>query len=264
MELGEQIQQRRKELDFTQVDLAERVGVSVEAISKWEQGKYSPNAENYERLDEVLGLSKTDDERGESRFFNEDHMSAFLKGKISGGKFPEALKALNFAKEKHKGQSRKGPGSVPYINHPLNMACHAFAMGLEDDVLIAALLLHDVSEDCGVAPEELPVCREAQDIVRLVTKPKDKAAFSEEKYYEAISRNPKACMVKCIDRCHNVSSMAIGFTNEKIEEYIKETESYFPDLIRVLKSQPDYNNAAWLLSYQVRSVLSTAKRIING
>ena len=48
---------------------------------------------------------------------------------------------------------------IPYINHPFTMACHALAMGLEDDELIAALLLHDVVEDCGVSAEELPSLR---------------------------------------------------------------------------------------------------------
>ena len=197
-----------------------------------------------------------------ARFFDENHMYDYLEGRFRGEAFPEARKALAFAREKHEGQFRKGPVKVPYINHPLNMACHALAMGLEDDALLAALLLHDVSEDCGIKPEDLPVCPEAQEIVRLVTKPQDRSAFSEEEYYSAIAGNPKACMVKCIDRCHNVSSMAIGFTNERTRSYVEETETYFPGLIRVLKGCPEYNNAAWLLSYQVRSLICAAKKIL--
>ena len=196
------------------------------------------------------------------RFFDENHMYDYLEERFRSGDFPEAQKALAFALEKHEGQWRKGPEKVPYINHPLNMACHALAMGLEDDALLAALLLHDVSEDCRVAPEDLPVCPEAQEIVRLVTKPADRKNFSEAEYYGAIAESPKACMVKCIDRCHNVSSMAIGFTNERTRTYVEETETWFPELVRVLKERPEYNNAAWLLSYQVRSVICAAKKII--
>lgn len=136
-------------------------------------------------------------------------------------------------------------------------------MGLEDDVLITALLLHDVSEDCGIAPEDLPVPQEIQELVKLVTKPENRQDFSEKAYYDDIARNPKACMVKCIDRCHNVSCMAIGFTTERMQSYVLETEEFFPALIQVLKANPEYNNAAWLLSYQIRSILSFAKRIIN-
>ena len=54
------------------------------------------------------------------------------------------------------------------------MACHALAMGLEEDELLAAILLHDVCEDCGVPPGELPVCEEVRRIVALVTKPEDR------------------------------------------------------------------------------------------
>ena len=132
-------------------------------------------------------------------------------------------------------------------------------MGLEEDTLLAALLLHDVCEDCGVAPANLPVSQEVQEIVALVTKPKP--FLSESRYYAAIVENPKASLVKCIDRCNNLSGMAMGFSIEQIQDYIEETEKYYPKLLRVVKEQPEYNNAAWLLSYQIRSLLNTAKRI---
>ncbi len=148
---------------------------------------------------------------------------------------------------------------MPYINHPLNMACQALALGLNDDTLIAAILLHDVSEDSGVAPGDLPVCEEARTIAGLLTKPK--GAYSEEAYYAAIAENPKACLVKCIDRCNNLSCMAFGFSPSKIREYIAETERYYPALFAVLKQIPEYNNAAWLLTCQMRSVIQTAMRI---
>lgn len=187
-------------------------------------------------------------------------MSAFLKGKFDAEHYPNAHRALIFAKEKHEGQWRKPKElNIPYIIHPLTLTCHALAMGLNDDVLLAALLLHDVCEDCGVTPEELPVCEEAQEIVRLVTKPKQ--AFSHKEYYDAILTNPKACLVKCIDRCNNVSGMAIGFKPERIKTYIEETEEYYPELLKKVKSVTEYNNAAWLLSYQIRSLLLTAKKI---
>ena len=132
-------------------------------------------------------------------------------------------------------------------------------MGLEEDTILAALLLHDVCEDCKVIPAELPVSQTVQEIVALVTKPKP--FLSESQYYAAIRENPRAALVKCIDRCNNLSGMAIGFSVERIQDYIDETEKYYPELLRVIKEQPEYNNAAWLLSYQIRSLLNTAKRI---
>ena len=259
---GLQIAEARKAKGMTQAELANLIGVSSEAISKWEKGAFSPSSENEEKLYSVLGVAHVIVNKRDARLFHERNMSAFLKGMFNTGQFPEAAKALSFAKIKHEGQFRKPRElEIPYINHPLTLACHALAMGLEEDTLLAALLLHDVCEDCGVAPADLPVSQEVQEIVALVTKPKP--FVSESRYYAAIVENPKASLVKCIDRCHNLSGMATGFSAERIQDYIEETEKYYPKLLRVVKEQPEYNNAAWLLSYQIRSLLNTAKRITS-
>ncbi len=260
MTLGETIKKYRKDLDMTQAELAEKIGVTSEAVSKWEQGRFNPTQENLEELRKVLGIPYSESRAMQNgRLYHEDHMSSFLRGRLNAGDFPQTTKALSFAKEMHAGQYRKGPGEVPYVNHPLTMACHAFALGLEDDVLLAALLLHDVVEECRIPPETLPVGTEVQEIVALVSKPPK--PFSMDDYFDQIAENPKACLVKCIDRCNNLSTMAIGFDSQKIKEYIVETERYYPRLQRIIKEQPEYNNAAWLLNYQIRSLLETAKRI---
>ena len=264
MSLGDKLANARRRKGWTQAALAEKIGVSAEAVSKWERDKYVPGPEKLDRLSDLLDLLIYDDEGepGNLRLYNEEHMSSFLKGKLNTGTFPEASKAMSFAKEKHKGQYRKPKAAmIPYINHPLTMACHVFALGLEEDALLAAVFLHDVSEDCGIAPEDLPVSKEIREIVRLVTKPKDRTNWSEEEYYAAIAANPKACLVKCVDRCNNLSSMPLGFSDDRISRYVKETEKYYPALLRVIKGCPEYNNAAWLLGYQMRGLLAMAKRI---
>ena len=200
-------------------------------------------------------------EPNDSRFFDEEHMYAFLEGKLASGQFPEAQRALPYAREKHKTtKPRGGPGDVPYISHPLTMTCHALAMGLEDDILLAALLLHDVTEDCFIPPEEMPVCSEVQEIVSLVSK--NKESYDAQKYFDAIAENPRACMVKCIDRCNNLSSMAAAFSPEKMKEYIDETETWYPRLLEIIKGVPSFNNAAWLLNYQIKSVIRTVQRFV--
>ncbi len=262
MSLGTRIYGARKAKKLTQEKLAELLGVSTEAVSKWEQDRYVPGPDRIAKMDEILGLSlyEEDGSMRDMRLFDEEHMSAFLKGKLNAGDFPEASRAMSFAKEKHAGTYRAPKAAkIPYISHPLTMVCHAFAMGLEDDVLLAALFLHDVSEDCGVAPQDLPVCAEARKIVALVTKPE--RPFDEAAYYRGIRENPKACLVKCLDRCHNLSSMPLGFTDAKIADYVRETETYYPELLRIVKNCPEYNNAAFLLTYQMKSLLAMARRI---
>ena len=262
MSLAIRIAEARKAKGLSQTALAELLDVSPEAVSKWEQGLYRPGPENLRRLEELLGLRLYDEDgRPRSvRLFDEDRMSAFLKGRLNALGLREALRALSYAKSMHAGAYRKPvEARVPYINHPLTMACHALALGLEDDELIAALLLHDVAEDCGVAADELPFSPTVRRLVGLVTK--SAPSFDEEAYYDAISRDPRACLVKCIDRCNNLSGMAFGFTAERMARYVSETETFYPRLLRVVKNCPEYNNAAWLLQYQIMSLLALAKRV---
>ncbi|MBQ6408953.1 MAG: hypothetical protein IJJ64_13060, partial [Butyrivibrio sp.] len=81
-------------------------------------------------------------------------------------------------------------------------------------------------------------------------------------YYANIQKNPLAALVKCIDRCNNLSCMADGFTKSKMETYVLQTEQYVFPLLDVIKEVPEYNNAAWLLRYQIISLLEMAKRLL--
>lgn len=52
------------------------------------------------------------------------------------------------------------------------LACHAIALGLDDDNLVSTALLHDVCEDCDVLAEDLPVNKITKRAVALLTKDK--------------------------------------------------------------------------------------------
>lgn len=178
-------------------------------------------------------------------------------------KMTQTLKALPFAKEKHKGQKRKiAQGKrQPYITHPLQMAAHAIAMDLVEDDLLAAILLHDVVEDCDVAATELPVGETVQEAVRLVTRVDGE---SKEKYYDQIGENSIATLVKLIDRCHNVSQMSLAFSREKLWKYIDETEMYILPLLQQAKEKwPEYEQQYFLLEYQINSILQTVKALLE-
>lgn len=175
----------------------------------------------------------------------------------------ETLKALPFARDSHDGQLRKGPEGQrePYISHPLQMAAHAIALGLAEDNLLAAILLHDVCEDCGVEPEELPVNGEIQEAVRLVTRVDGE---SKAQYYGQIGENRVAAFVKIIDRCHNVSQMSLAFSRKKLWKYIEETENYvLPLLIDAIHQWPQHDAQYFLLEYQINSILQTVKALLE-
>ena len=172
-------------------------------------------------------------------------------------------------REAHLGQTRypvRGSSvRVPYIIHPLLMACQAHALGIRDDIVLTVILLHDVCEDCGILPEDLPFTEEVRTAVRLLTK--DNKYFAEvgkekalEEYYKGIRTNKTAMLVKCIDRCNNISDMALSFSPEKMRRYILETEDYIVPILDYIKENYiEYNNAVFLLKYQMRSMMETQK-----
>ena len=55
MNIGERIMALRKEKNISQTELAKRLNVSRQAVSKWEQGVSSPDTERLIRLAEILG-----------------------------------------------------------------------------------------------------------------------------------------------------------------------------------------------------------------
>ena len=57
MTLGERIAYYRKKAGYSQEGLAERLGVSRQAISKWETGEATPDAERIIVLAAALGIS---------------------------------------------------------------------------------------------------------------------------------------------------------------------------------------------------------------
>jgi len=193
-----------------------------------------------------------------------ERMKTYVKTSAKHLKLYNSLKALDYAVDAHMGQHRKR-SDVPYIYHPLNLACHALAMNIEEDEIVAGCLLHDVIEECGKTDDELPVNDETKNLVNLLTHEKTTDENREQilkEYYKNIARNPKASLIKCIDRCNNLTTMTWGLSSDKINRMIMETEEYYPTLLKVIKATPEYNNAAWLLHYQMDSMLDIYKRLM--
>ncbi len=196
---------------------------------------------------------------------NENEMYAKLNEYASAKNMKQTLATLPYAKKMHEGQFRKGKDRVPYICHPLIMANHALALGLDDDDFISAVLLHDVCEDCGVTPNELPVDDYTKTLVGLLTKDSSFDHNSKtdlDNYYATISKNVYASLIKILDRCHNVSGMAECFSKKRIGEYISETEEYIYPLFDEIKKYPEHENRAFLLKYHIDSVLFSIKELL--
>ncbi len=57
--LGERIRAARQAAGLSQEKLAERLGLTRQAVTKWETGQSAPSTENLLRLAEVLGVPVT-------------------------------------------------------------------------------------------------------------------------------------------------------------------------------------------------------------
>lgn len=265
----------RKEKHLTQAEVAEKLQVSFQEVSLWERDETVPDVEKVIEMASLFGVT-TDwlllgkeeevvpfdfDEPLSDRLFNEEHMYTYVKtyGTLRG--MQQTVKVLPMVRELHAGQVRKGKGKVPYINHPLLIACHALSLGLDNDDIIATALLHDVCEDCEVSAEELPVNERVKKAVGLLTKDAD---YEEEKYYTNIAKDEVALLVKLLDRCNNVSGMATGFSKKKLVEYINETERWYYPLLKKAKADyPQYSNQLFLIKYHITSVLGSLKYLLS-
>lgn len=270
-DFSQRLQTARKQHKLTQSEVAEKLNVSFQAVSLWERGETMPEVEKLMEIADLYGVTIDWLLRGKEdaiveadfveplseRLFHEDRMYTYVKTIATTKGLKQTVEVLPYARELHKGQFRKGNGQIPYIYHPLLMACHALSLGLEEDDLICAVLLHDVCEDCGVNVEDLPVNDVVKEAVRLVTKDKSKDTLD---YYQDISENAIATMVKLIDRCNNVSGMAAAFSKEKLVKYINETEQYVYPLLQVAKTRhSEYSNQVFLIKYHMTSVVTSLK-----
>ncbi len=270
MSLGNNIRRLREEHGMTQENLAEELGVSFQAVSCWEREEYKPDLEKLMKLSRVFDVSISDlvdDEKQNlttsKTIFDWQHMKAFVKATAKSFGMNETLSALEFAQKAHDGQNRK-KSEIPYIYHPLNVACHCLALGIRKDEVVAACLLHDVIEDCGKTLGELPVSRRTRELVRKMSHEKNDAHRDEimKEYFRELSEDPDAVLIKCLDRCNNLTTMSWGLSREKEYRMIRETEEYVLPLLEIIRKQPEYNDAAWLLKYQMVSMLDIYKRLL--
>jgi guanosine-3',5'-bis(diphosphate) 3'-pyrophosphohydrolase len=148
-------------------------------------------------------------------------------------KLNKLIEAASFAAKKHAGQTRKGAGAEPYINHPLEVANILVNIGkIEDyDVLIAAIL-HDTVEDVGVTIEEIAEMfgETVAGYVSEVTDDKSlpKATRKQLQIEHAPHLSNGAKYIKLGDKISNVRDVSKnppdGWSKERRLEYIDWSE----------------------------------------
>lgn len=193
-----------------------------------------------------------------SKFTNKEIL--FLKGWLKGRNFNQALKAIHLAEKWHIHYKRKS--GEPFISHPIRIANALVSLGVEDEKILTVAILHDVLEDTDISKEELSnnFDEDVVEAIELLTK---KENVNLENYYRNIFFNPRACVVKIADRCHNVSTMYF-FNEEKTRNYINETELYIIPLCSAISNNyPHLSNYIYLMKYHIESILETTKYFLK-
>jgi GTP diphosphokinase / guanosine-3',5'-bis(diphosphate) 3'-diphosphatase len=151
--------------------------------------------------------------------------------------------AYLFAEECHQGQVRRT--GDPYITHPVEVT--DMVVGLElDHHALAAALLHDVQEDCGVPNAELrkqfgpEVARLVDGLTKLEKLPihfaptdqlaRDGAqAQNLRKMFLAMAEDIRVVLIKLCDRLHNMRTLW-AFQPDKQQRIALETMEIFAPL----------------------------------
>lgn len=193
--------------------------------------------------------------------YHVEKMYTYLRGFLVGANMEQGLHALSFARKKHEGQLRKD--GIPYIVHPLQMACYAVALGIRDDDIIAGALLHDVCEDCGIPTELLPVNKEVKRIVEYMTiipVPKENKMEAKQKYFDKMLECKEALLVKGLDRYHNMTSMAGVLKPDAIRKNIFKNETMLlPVMKRAKDLYPEYSDILFILRFNIQTMSDTLK-----
>ncbi len=268
----------RKQSGLTQNEVAEKLGITFQAVSLWERGETCPDVDKLAELASIYHVSTDWLLNGKSmqpmpifyqgtlsgRLFDTKKMYTYVKTFATADHLYQTARVLPYVRALHEGQFRKGKDHVPYLYHILLTACHGLALDLVDDDLISAALLHDVCENCGAHPEELPVNEETRHAVALLTNLGGKSDEALEPYYAGIAGDRIATMVKLLDRCNNISDMAVGFSPAKMASYIQETEKWVYPLMRRAKDElPMYSDQLFLIKYHMTSVIETVKHLLE-
>lgn len=271
--IGSRIRAARKARGMSQEELAEKLNVSFQAVSTWEQGRFIPDSDHLPALAKELDISLdalfAEQPNGwELKPVNYDvsHMFTFVKGRAQLLNLRQTLAVMELLRPAHGSQERasKYGFSTTYMVHPLTMACHALAMGLKEDDIVAACLAHDIVEDSDLRLSDLPVGERVREVVRLVSYNTydESRPDLDDVYFANIRQNPLACLVKCLDRCNNLAGMADCFSRGRMARYTAFTDKYYPAILEVIKKVPEWNDAWWLLRYQMMTMTETFKRLL--
>jgi len=178
---------------------------------------------------------------------------------LLGRSYYLALEALEYASHFHTGKRKDGITKEYAHQLAIGHFVKSISTSLEHpEETLAAVFLHDICEDYGIAPEEIEsrFGVMVRDAVWLLTKKFRGQPKTPNEYYDAIAQNRIASIVKGADRIHNVQSMVGVFTLDKQRAYLQETMDYILPALKEARrlfprQEPAYENIKHMLRSQI-------------
>ncbi|MFP5382802.1 MAG: RelA/SpoT family protein [Gammaproteobacteria bacterium] len=183
-------------------------------------------------------------------------------------------RAYHYAREAHEGQFRQD--GDPYISHPLAVAGILTDMHMDAQSLAAALM-HDVLEDCGVSKDQLATqfgdeVAELVDGVSKITMIEfptraEQQAENLRKMILAMTRDIRVILVKLADRLHNMRTLQ-SLPPTKRRRIAQETLDIFGPIANRLgmnNIRVEYEDLAFTAMYPMRAQrIGRAVRAVRG
>lgn len=190
---------------------------------------------------------------------NYEKMRIALRYRLQGKGYVKALEAMSLAEKFHTGTRKDGN---PEFSHQISMV--SYAMTLTDGVLfeenlICVLFLHDTPEDYDLSFEEMKekfgveVAQGAMGMAKVFRGEK----LPNDVYYNNLRKNVITALAKGVDRVHNLMTMLGGFSPQKRESYIKETEEFTIPMLKVARrdfpaQENIFENIKFVMTNQIR------------
>ncbi|MFP4619956.1 MAG: HD domain-containing protein [Bacteroidales bacterium] len=171
------------------------------------------------------------------------------------------IRAIEFAADRHSGQTRKGNTNSPYINHPIKVVSLLLRFHENDSDLLSAAALHDIIEDTAKGEEEIQKLKRileenfGNSVLKIVQEVSDNKQLPfQERKQKQIEDAPylsnAAKKIKIADKICNLTDLKedppVHWSKDRKNDYIKwakkviqgaggvnkEMEAYFEKISR--------------------------------
>jgi GTP pyrophosphokinase len=174
---------------------------------------------------------------------------------------PNMHKALYLAKDLHAGQMRTS--GDPFIIHPLRVCSYLISIGIDDDILCAAVLLHEVPKMCPEKIEEVRSHDLDGEVLELIKKIPKREWISQEEYYDGLKENWRAIIGRAANRAHTCTGLA-NLSYEEKKDYIQETREYLVPMCEyAVTLYPQYVNQIDIMVHHSTAICNIVEALVK-